>query len=190
MGKFSLKETGFEGLFEITPKVFEDGRGYFMETYNKKDFENMGIKNEFIQENQSKSKKGTLRGMHFQLENTQAKLVKCIQGAVYDVVVDLRAKSMTYGKWYGTFLTDKNKRMLMIPKGFAHGFLVMTNEAEFSYMCDDVYNSEAECGIKWDDSLIGIKWPNLEEMNLVISEKDKKWESIFELEKNGTISHL
>ena len=140
MGKFKKIDTDIEGVYIIEPTVFGDNRGYFMETYSKPDFEEIGILNEFVQDNQSKSKKGVLRGLHFQKENTQAKLVRCIKGEVFDVAVDLRPDSKTYGKWTGVTISEENKRMFMIPRGFAHGFLVLSDEAEFCYKCDDVYN--------------------------------------------------
>ena len=127
MGKFKKKETGIEGLYVIEPTVFEDNRGFFMDTYNKKDFEEIGINTEFVQDNQSKSIKGVLRGLHFQKEYPQAKLVRVIKGEVYDVAVDLRKDSKTYGKYYGVTLTEKNRLQFFIPRGFAHGFLVLSD---------------------------------------------------------------
>ena len=175
MSKFKKIETSIKGLYIIEPTVFGDDRGYFMETYNKKDFEEIGLTYEFVQDNQSKSKKGVLRGLHFQTENSQAKLVRCISGEVFDVAVDLRLGSKTYGKWEAVILSGENKKMFMIPKGFAHGFLVLSDEAEFTYKCDDYYNPKAEAGILWNDEDIGIKWPtdNLDE--ILTSEKDGKW---------------
>ena len=159
MGKFKKTETTIDGVYIIEPTVFGDNRGYFMETYSKKDFEEIGLNYDFVQDNQSKSKKGVLRGLHFQKENTQAKLVRCIKGEVFDVAVDLRPGSKTYGKWEGVILTEENKKMFMIPRGFAHGFLVLSDEAEFTYKCDDIYNHEAEGGLKFDDPDVGIEWP-------------------------------
>lgn len=181
MGKFKKKETGIEGLYVIEPTVFEDNRGFFMETYNKKDFEEIGINTEFVQDNQSKSIKGVLRGLHFQKEYPQAKLVRVIKGEVYDVAVDLRKDSKTYGKYYGVTLTEKNKLQFFIPRGFAHGFLVLSEEAEFTYKCDDLYHPNDEGGIIWNDKKINIEWP-LEKIggisNLIQSDKDKKWPEI------------
>ena len=178
MGKFEKQETGIEGLYVIKPKVFEDNRGFFMETYNKKDFEEIGIKEEFVQDNHSKSSKGVLRGLHYQKEFPQAKLVRVIKGSVYDVAVDLRKDSKTYGKYYGVTLSDENKLQFFIPRGFAHGFLVLSNEAEFVYKCDDFYHAGDEGGLIWNDKTIGIKWP-LEEIGgidkIIQSEKDKAW---------------
>ena len=144
---FTFEKTKLPGVVIIQPQVFGDSRGYFMETYSKPDFEEVGITNEFVQDNQSKSKKGVLRGLHFQKENTQAKLVRCIKGEVFDVAVDLRPGSSTYGKWEGVILSEENKKMFMIPRVFAHGFLVLSDEAEFVYKCTDFYNGEDEGGI-------------------------------------------
>lgn len=181
MGKFERQDTGIEGLYVIKPTVFEDNRGFFMETYNKNDFKEIGIDTEFVQDNQSKSTKGVLRGLHFQKQFPQAKLVRVIKGAVYDVAVDLREGSKTYGKYYGVTLTEENKLQFFIPKGFAHGFLVLSDEAEFVYKCNDFYHPGDEGGIAWNDEKIGIKWP-LEEVGgiekIVQSEKDKNWPSL------------
>ena len=193
MGKFKRNETSIEGLYIIEPTVFGDDRGYFMETYSKADFKEIGIDNEFVQDNQSKSKKGVLRGLHFQKENTQAKLVRCISGEVFDVAVDLRPGSKTYGKWEGVILSSENKKMFYIPKGFAHGFLVLTETAEFSYKCDDIYNHEAEGGLKWDDPEIGIIWPEVPGMKpeeYLTSEKDGKWPTLETLRKTDLFKNL
>ena len=179
MGKFKRVDTEIEGVCVIEPTVFGDNRGYFMETYSKADFAEIGITEEFVQDNQSKSKKGVLRGLHFQIENTQGKLVRVISGRVFDVAVDLRRNSSTYGKWVGVELSEEDKKMLYIPPYFAHGFLVLSDEAEFTYKCTDVYNPTAESGIKFDDSDIGIKWPNVD-AELLTSEKDTKWQSFKE----------
>ena len=164
-----------------------------METYSKADFEEIGISCEFVQDNQSKSKKGVLRGLHFQKENTQAKLVRCIKGEVFDVAVDLRPGSATYGKWEGVILSEENKKMFMIPKGFAHGFLVLSEEAEFAYKCDDVYNHDAEGGLKWNDPKIGIVWPEVPGMKpeeYLTSEKDGLWPTLEELKNTDLFSNL
>ena len=168
MGKFKKIDTSINGVYIIEPTVFGDNRGYFMETYSKKDFEEIGLNYDFVQDNQSKSKKGVLRGLHFQKENSQAKLVRCIKGEVFDVVVDLRQGSLTYGKWEGVRLSEENKKMFMIPKGFAHGFLVLSDEAEFTYKCDDIYNPTAEGGLAWNDKEVAIEWPmeNIKEEEL------------------------
>ena len=192
MGKFKRIDTSIEGVCVIEPTVFGDNRGFFMETYKKTDFEELGINCEFVQDNQSKSRKGVLRGLHFQKENTQLKIVRCIRGSVFDVAVDLRPGSKTYGKWEGVTLTEENKKMFLIPKGCAHGFLVLSDEAEFVYKCDDVYNYEAEGGLKWDDPDVGIEWPmgDLKPEDLLTSEKDSKWPSLKELKETDLFSNL
>lgn len=183
MSKFIKNETGIEGLYVLKPTVYEDNRGFFMETYNKNDFVEIGIENEFVQDNQSKSSKGVLRGLHFQIQYPQAKLVRVIKGEVYDVAVDLRKGSATYGKYYGVLLSDKNKLQFFIPRGFAHGFLVVSDEAEFVYKCDDFYHPGDEGGISYDDSTVDIKWP-FEKIGgkdkVILSEKDKKWRGLNE----------
>lgn len=181
MEKFKKIETGINGLFVIETKLFEDTRGFFMETYNKKEFTKLGITNDFVQDNHSKSTKGVLRGLHFQKQYSQAKLVRVIKGEVYDVAVDLRSGSSTYGKYYGVILSEQNKLQFYIPKGFAHGFLVISNEAEFVYKCDEFYHPEDECGILWNDPTININWPlHLigGEDEILQSEKDKKWKTL------------
>ena len=178
MGKFEKQETGIEGVYVIKPTVFEDSRGFFMETYSKKEFEEIGITYDFVQDNQSKSTKGVLRGLHFQKQFPQTKLVRVIKGSVYDVAVDLRKDSPTYGKYYGVILTEENKLQFLIPRGFAHGFLVLSEEAEFVYKCDDFYHPNDEGGILWNDPTIQIQWP-LDKVggieNIIQSEKDKTW---------------
>lgn len=178
MGKFEKQETGIEGVYVIKPTVFEDSRGFFMETYSKKEFEEIGITYDFVQDNQSKSTKGVLRGLHFQKQFPQTKLVRVIKGSVYDVAVDLRKDSPTYGKYYGVILTEENKLQFLIPRGFAHGFLVLSEEAEFVYKCDDFYHPNDEGGILWNDPTIQIQWP-LDKVggieNIIQSEKDKIW---------------
>lgn len=192
MGKFKKIETSIQGVYIIEPTVFGDNRGYFMETYSKNEFEEIGIYNNFIQDNQSKSKRGVLRGLHFQKENSQAKLVRCIKGEVFDVAVDLRPSSKTYGKWEGVILSEENKKMFLIPKGFAHGFLVLSEEAEFTYKCDDIYNPKAEGGLAWDDKEVNIEWPfgNLGQDEIITSEKDKNWPSLQELKNTDLYKSL
>ena len=192
MGKFKRIDTKIEGVYVIEPTVFGDNRGYFMETYSTAEFEEIGITNNFVQDNQSKSRKGVLRGLHFQKENVQAKLVRCIKGEVFDVAVDLRPGSKTYGQWEGVVLSEENKKMFFVPKGFAHGFLVLTDEAEFSYKCDDLYNPTAEGGLKWDDPDVGIEWPlrDMKVEDLLTSEKDGKWPSLKELKETDLFSNL
>lgn len=168
---FKIIETGIKDLFVIEPQVFEDERGYFFECYKKGEFDKAGIEYNFVQDNQSKSKKGVLRGLHFQKKYPQAKLVRVLEGEVFDVAVDLRKDSPTYGKWFGIILSSSNKKMFMIPRGFAHGFLVLSDTAVFTYKCDEIYHPEDEGGIIWDDPDIDIKWPM---NNVVLSEKDLK----------------
>ncbi len=192
MNKFKKIETSIKDVYIIEPAVFGDNRGYFMETYSKKEFEEMGLYYDFVQDNQSKSKKGVLRGLHFQKENVQAKLVRVIKGKVFDVAVDLRPGSETYGKWEGVILSDENKKMFMIPKGFAHGFLVLSDEAEFTYKCDDFFNKEAEGGLAWNDKEVDIDWPlgDMEIADLLTSEKDAKWPTLEELRKTDLFQNL
>ena len=192
MGNFKRIDTKIEGVYIIEPTVYGDTRGYFMETYQKNQFEEIGIKYDFVQDNQSKSRKGVLRGLHFQKENTQAKLVRCLRGEVFDVAVDLRPGSKTYGKWEGVILSEENKKMFMIPKGFAHGFLVLSEEAEFTYKCDNIYNPKAEGGLAWDDKEVGIQWPlgNMKKEDLLTSEKDAKWPSLSELRNTDLFKKL
>ncbi len=161
MGQFTFTKTDIEGVILIEPRVFGDERGYFMETYNKADFIEAGITCEFVQDNQSKSSKGVLRGLHYQRQYPQAKLVRVIKGEVFDVAVDLRKNSPTYANYVGAILSAEKKNMLYIPKGFAHGFLVLSDEAEFTYKCDEFYRPEDEGGIRWDDPAIGIEWPEV-----------------------------
>ncbi len=181
MGNFTFIKTDIEGVIIVEPKVFGDSRGYFMETYKEPDFIEGGISAKFIQDNQSKSSKGVLRGLHFQKKYSQAKLVRVIKGSVFDVAVDLRKGSKTYGKWVGVELTADNKRQLFIPKNFAHGFLVLSDEAEFVYKCDDLYHPEEEGGLMWNDPDIGIKWPITENMEVKLSDKDKLHPGLKEL---------
>lgn len=168
---FIFNKTEIEGVYVIEPKVFGDNRGYFMETYNEQEFKNNGLDYNFVQDNQSKSKKGVLRGLHFQKAHPQAKLVRVLEGEVFDVAVDLRKGSKTYGKWVGVILSEENKKQFMIPRGFAHGFVVLSETAVFAYKCDDFYHPEDEGGIMWNDPDINIEWPYKGE--LLLSEKDK-----------------
>nr|WP_293993557.1 dTDP-4-dehydrorhamnose 3,5-epimerase [uncultured Fusobacterium sp.] len=186
MGKFKKIETGIEGLYIIEPTVFGDERGFFVESYNKNDFIELGISDEFVQDNHSKSKKGVLRGLHFQTKFSQGKLVRVIKGSVYDVAVDLRKDSKTFGKHFGLELSAENKRMFFIPKDFAHGFLTLEDDTEFTYKCTDFYHPEYDSGIMWNDKDINIDWNfekyNLKEKDIVLSEKDKKHQSLKEYE--------
>jgi len=174
MGSFVFNKCDIEGLYIIEPKVFGDARGYFMETYNYEDFKAAGLDMVFVQDNQSMSKKGVLRGLHFQKKHPQGKLVRVLSGTVYDVAVDLRKSSSTYGKYYGVILSAENKKMFYVPEGFAHGFLVLSESAEFTYKCTDFYHPEDEGGIIWNDPDIGIEWPISSDMSVILSEKDKK----------------
>ena len=175
MGKIKVTSCGMEGLYVIEPTVFYDERGYFVETYNQKDFEEAGLTMVFVQDNQSMSVKGVLRGLHYQKQYPQGKLVRVVKGAVFDVAVDLRAGSATYGKWYGVELSAEDKKQFYIPEGFAHGFLVLSEEAEFAYKCTDFYHPGDEGGLIWNDPAIGVKWPIEDGQQLIISEKDQKW---------------
>jgi dTDP-4-dehydrorhamnose 3,5-epimerase len=175
MGQITVETCEIEGLKVITPKVFGDERGYFVETYNYNDYAAVGIDMNFVQDNQSMSTKGVLRGLHFQLNYPQDKLVRVVSGEVYDVAVDLRKDSPTYGKSYGVLLSAENMKQFFIPKGFAHGFLVLSEKAEFAYKCTDFYHANDEGGLAWNDPALGIEWPTLEGIELNISEKDKKW---------------
>lgn len=192
MGQITVEKNvgGIEGLCVITPAVHGDNRGYFMETYSQRDMEEAGININFVQDNQSCSTKGVLRGLHFQKQYPQTKLVRVIKGSVFDVAVDLRTDSATYGKWYGVELTEENKKQFLIPKGFAHGFLVLTDIAEFCYKCDDFYHPNDEGGLAWNDPEINIDWrikgvyngtasaegyTFLDGTPLNLSDKDQKW---------------
>ena len=180
MGKITVETTPIEGLLVITPTVFGDNRGYFMETYNAADFKEAGIDCSFVQDNQSASKKGVIRGLHFQINYPQDKLVRVIKGEVFDVAVDMRKGSKTYGQWFGIRLSEENKKMFFIPKNFAHGFLVLSDYAEFTYKCTELYHPNDEGGIIYNDPDIGIEWPD-EGLELIFSEKDKKWPTLKEL---------
>lgn len=181
MGKFNFIDTGIKGLYVIEPTVFGDSRGYFMETYQINDFAQGGVDVKFVQDNESCSSKGVLRGLHFQKNNPQGKLVRVIEGEVFDVAVDLRKNSETYGKWYGVILSAENKKQFYVPEGFAHGFLVTSERATFVYKCTRLYDPTDEGGLMWNDPDIGIEWPldGIEEIRL--SEKDKKNSSFKDL---------
>ena len=196
MGQIQVEHNvgGIEGLCVIIPKRHGDSRGYFMETYNKKDMSEAGLEYTFVQDNHSMSAKGVLRGMHFQKKYPQTKLVRVIRGKVFDVVIDLREGSSTYGKWHGEILTEENGRQFLIPRCFAHGFLVLSDYAEFCYKCDDYYHADDEGGIAWNDPGIGIKWPEVtgsytesasaegyslaDGTPLKLSAKDQKWDRL------------
>ena len=196
MGQIKVEKNagGSEGLGVIEPAVHGDARGYFMETYNQRDMEEEGLTMTFVQDNQSCSSKGVLRGLHFQKEFPQGKLVRVIKGSVYDVAVDLRRGSKTFGKWFGIELTEENRKQFYIPEGFAHGFLVLSDIAEFCYKCTDFYHPGDEGGLAWNDPEIGIQWPSLkgeyqgspsaggyqldDGTKLILSEKDQLWEGL------------
>ena len=194
MGQITVTKCPIEGLYVIEPKVHGDNRGYFMETYSLRDMQEAGLNMTFVQDNQSMSVKGVLRGLHFQKEFPQGKLVRVIKGRVFDVAVDLRPDSQTYGKWVGVVLSEENKKQFFVPKGFAHGFLVLSEEAEFCYKCTDFYHPGDEGGLAWNDPTIGITWPEVsgaypgsasaagytlaDGTPLNLSEKDQKWNCI------------
>lgn len=173
MGKFNFIETSINGVYIIEPTVFGDNRGYFMESYSKRDFEEAGLNMNFVQDNESKSKKGVLRGLHFQTKHTQGKLVRVVEGEVFDVAVDLREGSPTFGKWEGVLLTAENKRQFYVPEGFAHGFLVLSDTATFQYKCTDYYAPKYDGGVLWNDPDIGIEWPLEGIDEVLLSDKDK-----------------
>ena len=194
MGQIKVTKCPIEGLYIIEPAVHGDNRGYFMETYNQRDMAEAGLNMVFVQDNQSMSVKGVLRGLHFQKEFPQGKLVRVIKGRVFDVAVDLREGSATYGKWYGVELTEENKKQFYISEGFAHGFLVLSDTAEFCYKVTDFYHPGDEGGLAWNDPAIGIQWPELngqyagtasaegytlaDGTALNLSEKDQKWDCL------------
>lgn len=175
MGQFKYTKIPIEGLCIIEPRVFEDNRGFFMETYNYEDFGKAGFGMTFVQDNQSKSKRGVLRGLHYQKKYPQEKLVRVIKGEIFDVAVDIRKDSKTFGQWYGIILNSENRKQFYIPTGFAHGFFVLSDEAEIVYKCTNFYHPEDEYGIAWDDKNINIKWPLARVDEVILSEKDKNW---------------
>ena len=194
MAQIKVTKCPIEGLYIIEPAIHGDKRGYFMETYNQKDMQECGLNMVFVQDNQSMSVKGVLRGLHFQKKFPQGKLVRVIKGSVFDVAVDLRFGSKTYGQWFGVELTEENKKQFYISEGFAHGFLVLSDEAEFCYKVTDFYHPGDEGGLAWNDPAIGIKWPQLigeypgnadasgykleDGTALNLSDKDQKWETL------------
>ena len=178
MGKITVTPCDIEGLYVIEPTVFKDERGYFVETYNQNGMKEAGLDMVFVQDNQSMSTRGVLRGLHFQKQFPQGKLVRVVRGKVFDVAVDLRSDSKTYGKWFGVELSAENMKQFYIPEGFAHGFLVLSDEAEFCYKCTDFYHPGDEGGLAWNDPEIGVEWPLEEGVDLIISEKDQKWKGL------------
>lgn len=181
MSKFKFIHTKIKDVFIIEPTVFFDERGFFMETYNLNDYKLNDMGMDFVQENHSKSKKGVLRGLHFQIKHPQGKLVRVVKGEVFDVAVDLRKNSDTYGDWVGVFLSENNKKQFYVPEGFAHGFLVLSDEAEFLYKCTDFYHPEDEGGIAYDDEDIAIDWPVGGLNKITLSDKDKKFKKLSEI---------
>ena len=197
MSQIKVTKAPIEGLYVIEPTVHGDSRGYFMETYNYNDMKEHGLDMVFVQDNQSKSSKGVLRGLHYQIKHPQGKLVRVIRGRVFDVAVDIRKGSSTYGKWFGVELSEENKKQFLISPGFAHGFLVLSDEAEFCYKCTDFYHPDDEGGIAWNDPTIGIVWPEVlgsyngsakvdgyilsDGTKLNLSEKDQKWRGLTEI---------
>ena len=176
MGKITVTPCGnLEGLKVIEPAVYGDSRGYFMETYNYNDFAQAGIDLTFVQDNQSASRANVLRGLHFQIQYPQAKLVRVVRGEVYDVAVDIRDGSPTFGQWFGVVLSEENKKQFFIPQGFAHGFYVISDYAEFTYKCSDFYHPGDEGGLSWNDPDLAVKWPVPKDVSPILSEKDQKW---------------
>ena len=173
-GNFTFTKTSIEGVIAVDVKTYGDARGFFIETYKKPDFVKGGIDVDFVQDNLSVSVKWVLRGLHYQIKHPQSKLVRVIKGEVFDVAVDLREGSATYGKWEGVILSSENHRQFFIPKGFAHGFLVLSDTAEFCYKCDDIYYPNDEGGIVWNDPDIGIDWQIPDDMEILLSDKDRK----------------
>lgn len=182
MGNFNFNKTSIDGVYIIEPKVFGDNRGYFMESYNGEHFKEAGLNMVFVQDNESKSSKGVLRGLHFQKKHSQGKLVRVTKGKVFDVAVDLRHGSETYGKWEGVILSEENKKQFYIPEGFAHGFLVLSDEAVFNYKCTDYYAPEYDGGVMWNDPDINIEWPLEGIEEIILSEKDKKHPNLKDLD--------
>ncbi|WP_026889076.1 dTDP-4-dehydrorhamnose 3,5-epimerase [Clostridium beijerinckii] len=182
MKNFNFNLTRIDGVYIIEPKTFGDSRGYFMETYSKEQFCEAGLSMNFVQDNESKSSKGVLRGLHFQKKHSQGKLVRVTKGEVFDVAVDLRTGSPTYGQWEGVILSDKNKKQFYIPEGFAHGFLVLSDEAVFNYKCTDFYSPEYDGGVMWNDPEINIEWPLDLIKNIILSEKDKTYPNLKKLD--------
>lgn len=182
MGEINCIQTYLQGLKVIEPRVFGDERGFFLESYSLKDFSNIGIRETFVQDNHSKSSKGVLRGLHLQTKHVQDKLVRVISGRIFDVAVDLRENSPTYSRWFGTELSEQNKKMLFIPKGFAHGFLSLEDDTQVLYKVTDYYDAQSELGIIYNDPTIAIEWP-IENMDVILSAKDSKYPTLETYEK-------
>lgn len=189
-GNFTFIETSIKDVTIVDVKAYGDERGYFNETYKRPDFVAGGIDADFVQDNQSSSVRGVLRGLHFQIEHPQAKLVRVVKGEVFDVAVDLRPGSPTFGKWEGVVLSAENKRQFFVPRGFAHGFVVLSDTAEFCYKCDDIYHPGDEGGLMWNDPDIAIDWPIPDDMQVILSEKDKVHPSFSEYCKNAAMRDM
>lgn len=183
MSNFKIYKTGISGLMIIEPVIFKDNRGFFLETYNRNAFKKIGLNNSFVQDNHSHSSIGVLRGLHMQKKHPQGKLVRVLKGKVYDVAVDTRKNSDTFGKWYGILLSDENMKMFYIPEGFLHGFLVLSEEADFTYKCTDFYYPEDEDGVVWNDAFLNIKWPITDSKDIILSEKDRQLKSFTQFAK-------
>lgn len=180
MGEFKFQKTRLDGAVIIEPEVYEDERGYFMETFNQALFRDHGLDITFVQDNESMSRRGVLRGLHFQMKKPQGKLIRALKGEIFDVAVDLRRDSETYGEWVGVFLSEENRREFFIPEGFAHGFLALADECIVNYKCTELYLPEYDSGIPWDDPDIGIEWPLEMVDELIISDKDRNWKPLKE----------
>lgn len=188
MGKFHFYWTEIDGICVIEPTMFGDERGGFMETYNKEEFTEAGIANEFVQDNQAFSHQGVLRGLHFQKTHPQAKLIRALKGEVFDVAVDMRSRSATYGMWFGVTLSENNRKQLYVPKGFAHGYLVLSEEAIIAYKCDDFYHPEDEGGLLWNDKDVQVQWPKLPDgKEHILNERDLHFPTFQEIKDNGHI---
>lgn len=191
MPKFKRIETGIKGLIIVESNVIGDDRGFFMEIYNKKEFEEIGLTMEFVQDNHSKSKKGVFRGLHFQTQMSQGKLVRVIAGSVLDIVVDLRKDSESFGKWYIIELNSINKKQIYIPEGFAHGFITLEDDTEFLYKCTNYYAPEFESGIMWNDQELNINYEfekyGINIKNLILSEKDKNLQTFKDFRESGIV---
>lgn len=180
MGEFKFQKTRLDGAIIIEPQVYEDERGYFMETFNQALFRDHGLDITFVQDNESMSRRGVLRGLHFQTKKPQGKLIRAVKGEIFDVAVDLRRDSETYGEWVGVLLSEENRREFFIPEGFAHGFLALADECIVNYKCTELYLPEYDSGIPWDDPDIGIEWPLEMVDELIISDKDRNWKPLKE----------
>lgn len=190
MGKIRVTTCEIEGLLVIEPSVFDDARGYFMETYNQNDLQEVGLNSVFVQDNQSMSGRGVLRGLHYQKQYPQGKLVRIVSGEVFDVAVDLRPGSATYGAWRGELLSAENKKQFYIPEGFAHGLYILSETAECCYKVTDFYHPDDEAGIRWDDPDIGILWPLTQSCPPILSEKDRSWPRLKEIKATTKQSAL